>query len=250
MGTSYVVSQERCPKCAEMGKDTRGDNLFIYSDNHKYCFGCGYYRSGNVSHVPRDAASLEKRHKATLPSDCNTDYTAEELEWVSKYGIDKNTLLKYNVLHSDKGVRYNKKGVLYETGSVLIFPVFDDGLLGFQARTFKDGVPKWIGKGKMVEVYNILPGKGTLVLTEDIVSAIKVNMAGHASMSVYGSTIKNRFERLYKLGYRDIIIWLDPDMHTKVIKECRYAMGLNTRIIFSDKDPKDYSLTEILRYLK
>jgi len=250
VGNSYVVSQERCPKCSEMGKDQSGDNLAVYSDSHRYCFGCGYYRSGNVSYVSRDAAALEKRHKVSLPEDCNTDYTQQELNWVAQYDLCRSSLLKYNVLHSDKGIRINRKGELVEIEHVLIFPVFDDGLLGYQARTFIEDVPKWIGRGKWVDIYNILPGSKTLVLTEDIVSAIKVNMAGHASMPVYGSTIKNRFERLYKLGYRDVIIWLDPDMHTKVIREVKYAKGLSTRIVFSNKDPKCYTLNEIRGFLK
>lgn len=241
VGTSYIVNKERCPKCAEMGKDTRGDNLAVYDDGHKYCFGCGYYRSGNVSYVSNPAPPLERKGIArqacslTLPGECSTDYTMDELNWVKQYELTRNDLLKYNVLHCNKG---------------LLFPVFDDGLLGYQIRTFIEGWPKWFGKGNFKDIFNILPGKRTLVLTEDIVSAIKVNMAGHASMPVYGSTIKNRFERLYKLGYRDVIIWLDPDMHTKVIKEIRWAHGINTRIIFSDKDPKDYSLQEIVCKLK
>lgn len=234
MENSYLIHKERCPKCSELGKDTQGDNLAVYDDGHAYCFGCGYYRSRNVSCFSDNGTTLEK-HNIRLPGECSTDYTPDELNWVRQYELTRNDLLKYNVLHCNKG---------------LLFPVFDDGLLGYQIRTFKEGWPKWFGKGNFKDIFNILPAKRALVLTEDIVSAIKVNMAGHASMPVYGSTIKNRFERLYKLGYRDVIIWLDPDMHTKVIKEVRWAHGLRTRIIFSDKDPKDYSINEILRYLK
>lgn len=234
MGNSYLVKQERCPKCAENGWDVPGDNLAVYSDGHKYCFGCGYYRSGDVSYISNPSPPLESKG-VYLPGECSTDYTMDELNWVSSYELTANDLLKYNVLHCEKG---------------LLFPVFDDGLLGYQIRTFKEGLPKWYGRGNFRDIFNILPGKKTLVLTEDIVSSIKVNMAGHASMPVYGSTVKNRFERLYKLGYRDVIIWLDPDMHTKVIKEVRWAHGINTRIIFSDKDPKEYSTKEIVCKLK
>ena len=236
MGNSYITNKERCPKCATMGKDTRGDNLAIYNDGHSYCFGCGYYRSGTVPYFSDNEASLSLESKGVyLPKECSTDYTMDELNWISQYELNRNDLLKYNILHCDKG---------------LLFPIFDDGLLGYQIRTFKEGWPKWFGKGNFKDIFNILPGIKTLVLTEDIVSAIKVNKGGHASMPVYGSTVKNRFERLYKIGYRDVIIWLDPDMHTKVIKEIRYAHGINTRVIFSSKDPKDYNLNEIRGMLK
>lgn len=231
---SFITSKERCPKCATMGKDTRGDNLAVYNDGHSYCFGCGYYRSGAVSSFSDNAPTLESKG-VFLPSDCDTDYTTQELEWIGQYELTRRDLLQYNTLHCDIG---------------LLFPIFDDGLLGYQVRTFKEGWPKWFGKGNLRDVFNILPAIKTLVLTEDIVSAIKVNKVGHAAMPVYGSTIKNRFERLYKLGYRDVIIWLDPDMHTKVIKEVRYAHGINTRIIFSSKDPKEHTFNEIKEYLK
>ena len=37
-GTYYF----RCPECASMGKDTKGDNLVFNSSNGKLrCFGCG-----------------------------------------------------------------------------------------------------------------------------------------------------------------------------------------------------------------
>lgn len=256
--SSFLLRQEACPKCREKGNDVSGDNLAVYSDNHAFCFRCGYFRPGNgdgVFHSNEHVTPPKHKGDKTslpcyLPDDCCTDYTTQELEWIGQYGLDRNTLLKNNVLHSDKGIRFNRRGVLNYAKNILIFPVFDDGLLGYQARTFSSDVPKWIGKGNFKNIFNILPGRSTLILTEDIISAIKVNMVDHASMPVYGSTIKNRFERLYKLGYRDVIIWLDGDMHSKVVKEVIYAHGINTRIIFSDKDPKEYSLKEIKEWLK
>ena len=46
----FVVSRARCPQCAVRGLDTSEDNLAIYNDGHKYCYGCGYYeRNGNMT---------------------------------------------------------------------------------------------------------------------------------------------------------------------------------------------------------
>lgn len=42
-----VVRKEQCPKCAELGNDSSGDNLAVYSDGHTHCFGCGHHTNGN-----------------------------------------------------------------------------------------------------------------------------------------------------------------------------------------------------------
>ncbi len=40
---SGVQRREQCPKCAEQGRDSSGDNLARYSDGHGYCHVCRYY---------------------------------------------------------------------------------------------------------------------------------------------------------------------------------------------------------------
>lgn len=52
MSDSTVVGREQCPKCAEMGLDSSGDNLARYSDGHGYCFACEHYEHGNSSSTP------------------------------------------------------------------------------------------------------------------------------------------------------------------------------------------------------
>lgn len=248
---SIVLYTEPCPQCRRNGNDKSGDNLAVYSDGHKYCFNCGYYVSGSSvynARLRRNDNSNKQPVKITLPEDCDTFYTQRELEWIRQYALTKTDLLKYNALHSDKGIRINYKGELKKIKDVLIFPVFGNGLEGYVARTFD--TPKVVSKGDMKNVFNILPGKLPLVLVEDIVSAIKVNKVGHATMPIYGSNIKNRFERLKMLGHKDLIIWLDPNMYSSMITQCRYAIGLNTHIIFSTKDPKEHTYEEIKDYLK
>lgn len=48
---SRVVERMSCPKCVANGGDTKGDNLACYSDNHKYCFACGYYERGDKKYM-------------------------------------------------------------------------------------------------------------------------------------------------------------------------------------------------------
>lgn len=37
-----VIRHEQCPDCAKHGRDTKKDNLAVYSDESSYCFSCGY----------------------------------------------------------------------------------------------------------------------------------------------------------------------------------------------------------------
>ena len=43
MSESQVTDKTRCPKCAEAGGDTDGDNLAVYDDGHAHCFACGHH---------------------------------------------------------------------------------------------------------------------------------------------------------------------------------------------------------------
>ncbi len=49
LSENVVVGRERCPKCADNGKDNSGDNLARYSDGGGYCFSCQYFEKGDGS---------------------------------------------------------------------------------------------------------------------------------------------------------------------------------------------------------
>lgn len=251
MNTSYETHKERCPECAKLGKDRNGDNLGVYSDGHKYCYSCGYgeYADGMTSFVNRqqdsDVAKIQQREILTLPVDCDILYPERALTWIKKYELSKTDLLNNNVMWSESIQR-------------LIFPVYgEDGwLLAWQGRSFHNQsmalakIPKWFGKGDLKNTFNIL-GKGSkLVLTEDIVSAIKVAKAGFQAMPLYGCVVgRERFKRLYSL-YKDtidVVVWLDENKMPEAIREAKLGRtcGLHCSSVFSYRDPKDESVENI-----
>lgn len=250
---SYPLSHERCPECAKQGKDRSSDNLILYSDGHKWCFSCGYYEAaGGVKGFKMNSDAVHQEeitHKVTLPSDSCTNYPERTLDWIRKYDLNKTDLLNNNVLWSDNQQR-------------LIFPVYGDNhLIAYQGRYFGKGnsaltkIPKWLGKGNLKDTFHIL-GKGhTLVLTEDIVSAIKVSKCGFMSMPLFGCVVgTKRFKRLYSL-YKDTVdmkVWLDPDKRAEGVIEAKLGRmcGLHCGVVISDKDPKEHSYDEIRTILK
>ena len=135
----------------------------------------------------------------------------------------------------------------------LIFPYFsDDGLVGWQGRYLGElpSKAKWFSQGDLKQIFHVVGNKlsRVCVLTEDIVSAIKV---GHnpkvCASPLFGSHISmTRFLQLKK-KYDTILVWLDKDVQTKAVKYAANGrvLGLDVRNIITDNDPKSYTDSQI-----
>ena len=242
---TYVVKKEQCPMCKKLGKDNSHDNLAVYSDGHKFCFSCKYTEFPNKITAFKnkevyDHIDFSAPH---LPIDCDIVYPQRALEWIYQYDLTKEDLLKYNVMWSESLQR-------------LIFPVFGDGfLIAWQGRSFyldselQKKYPKWYGKGNLKDTLNIMGTGSTLVLTEDVVSAIKVSKCGVRAMPLYGCNVGDRF-KLIKTQVKhgeSVLVWLDPDKRKEGLLEAHRGRiyGLNCRAIISSNDPKEHSYDEI-----
>ena len=269
MYENRFIKNTACPKCREQGKDKHGDNMAIYSDGSSHCWSCGHFDLGD-SVVNR---FLDKRNSiipdpytgVNLPEDSDTNYHQKALDWFYQYELNKQDIYNNGILWSGKESR-------------LMFPYWHDGvLLGWQGRYF--GVDptkkKWYSQGKLEKVAHVLyngrgfiPDNGLaptiservghgmndatrLVITEDVVSAIKVSKCGVYAMPIFGTNIKSRWPQIRTLNYQEVILFLDPDMYTKMIKESRVGVlnGIKTTCVLSTKDPKEHSIQEIQNYL-
>lgn len=242
---SYLVSQERCPNCANVGNDISADNLAIYSDGHCFCFSCLYYKPGDKLSSFRNKATLIKDDHSTiyLPEDCDVNYPSRALEWISQYELNVNDLLNNHVLWSE----YKQR---------LIFPIYDNtGLLAYQGRYFgNETKPKWDTRGDLKNIFHILGKGNSLVLTEDIVSAIKVSKITRA-MPLFGCSVgTTRFKRIKTMlgAHEKVFVWLDPDKRKEAVLEARRGIlcGINVSPIFSDKDPKEMKYEQIKQILQ
>jgi len=268
MNNAKFIKNVACVKCRENGKDKHGDNFATYSDGSGYCWNCGYTRlSDNAisEFLSKGKCCIPATPPLiTTPFDCCLDYPKKSIDWMNKYSLTKMDMLNNGVLWSSDGVGFNYKGVRIQATDLLIFPLWNNEVLeGWQGRYFgNDGrIPKWIGRGDLQEVYHILfNGKvgqakndaNQLVLTEDIISAIKVSKLGICCMPLFGVNIKSRWKLLRILRYQEVIIFLDPDMHTKSLLQSKEGalQGVRNRCILSTKDPKEYSYDELREILK
>lgn len=264
---NVLVSRESCPKCQAMGNDSSGDNLAIYADGHAICYACRYYRDADgvskirASHGFSDTPIKRDLH---LPADADINYPSHALNWVSKYELTKSDLMVNSVVYSDAGISFKGKPAT----DLLIFPCWNkDELLAYQGRWFgtnnfgTDKVPKWITRGNTDKCYHFLCNgkpdsniRSVLIITEDIISAIKVSKLGVSSMPLWGNQFLGRIDMLLKLTRMSttVLLWLDPNMYTKMIKESNVSRlkGLQTYSVLSTRDPKEHTLGEIDEYIK
>jgi len=230
---SYVVSKERCPACASIGNDKSGDNLAVYSDGHTYCFNCGHgsRRTSYSKSTPKPATEL------VLPTDVVTELPAEARAWLGQYSLARLDLQQNHIMWSDKWSR-------------IIFPYFNEtGLLAWQGRYVGNDKTKakWFSQGKIHEIIHpIKVHNREAVLVEDIVSAIKVSKAKGA-IPIFGSTVSTQQLLRLKTVVDRVWYWLDPDMRAKSVKLANMSrlLGLDAKVIFSDKDPKEHTSEEI-----
>jgi twinkle protein len=227
---SKFIRHLPCPKCRSK------DNLGEY-DDHFYCFGCQYYKT------KQDLESLRSRLKEKRPSNVVTTsvlHTTEELpqvamKWLLSYGITLNEIVKYNFQWcTDNGTL-----ILLNTGNY------------WQGRSFKSYGPKYLSNGpKPLTVY----GKSaTIILTEDILSAIKVSRQQQVcSAPLLGSSLATNFEEELVNNYQTVYVWLDRDKAKNAIKikNRLKSLGLESRAIITNLDPKEYNNKEIEQWLK
>jgi len=230
---SYVIRKEPCPKCRELGNDRSGDNLAVYNDGHEYCFRCGYMagRKSFTTSNPKPKATI------ALPADITTQLPVEARTWLGQYSLARLDIQQHHIMWSEKWSR-------------IIFPYFDDtGLIAWQGRyvgTDKTKA-KWFSQGKIHEIIHpIKVVKREAILVEDIVSAIKVSHFCGV-IPIFGSTVSQQHMLRLKTLVDRVWYWLDPDMRTKNVKMAFTGnlLGLESSVIFSDKDPKEHTRDEI-----
>jgi hypothetical protein len=136
---------------------------------------------------------------------------------------------------------------------LLVFPVYggEHDLIFWQGRNFSGSGPKYLSRGSSRDILHVLnPGHDTIILTEDLLSAIVVSRITSA-MPIWGSHIP--LETILRLakGFKRIGIWLDMDKTKESRRACLRAsqLGVDCFTIHTTKDPKCYSKDEVKEIL-
>lgn len=155
------------------------------------------------------------------------------------------------------------------TWDQLVFVWYDDkGLPLFsQARNFRQGAKtKYFNQGTPAEILPIFrcgdvvggsklgkkPADGgrRLVVVEDAVSAARIARQNDA-MPCLGSYLPVKKMTRLKPFYEFLVVWLDEDKlkEAREIAQMAKWIGMSSRVIYTEKDPKEYSNAEIGSYL-
>jgi hypothetical protein len=280
VGMTVRIIHEDCSK----GKDaalsvTRNMNGWLY-----HCFRCGE-ASGFVSsercspedvlrqiNMLTDVPEYQVVEAVQLPSDIiplvnvvdkelnlNSAVPSSVFTWLWKYHISAGMMVEYNLNWSPQYQR-------------LIFPLYDTillsggdvgtKLLGWLGRdvtllTKKERrekkIPKWLTKKDKSSkhfYYHIVSESTSLVIVEDVVSAIRV----HESTGVNTLALNTTFlptHILLRLRPYKTFLWLDNNMLKKMTEyasKCS-ALGVKVKIIHTTRDPKEYGASSIVDFL-
>lgn len=237
---SKFIGHTSCPKCKSK------DNLGEWDDGHKWCFGCGYYhppRNNLMTIKQKLQKHLEDDKKyVRLPSDVTDILPKKCLDWLRNYGLTYKEIFENNYCYSQEK-------------QLLIFPHTP---FWWQGRYF--GTETRYGKyyssfgGYPYEESCVFWGFNNrntdfCVLTEDIVSAIKVGRQ-YCSLPLLGSVVSPILVRKLATKFKSLILWLDKDKQKESIKQ---AMWINQFIpcktLITEADPKTYENDIIKGYV-
>jgi len=177
------------------------------------------------------------------PQPANFDPATWPLEarvWLYKAGLHNDKIKSLGFYHHEP------------TGRVVLPIIENNRLLYWQARGFDPKAAKYINP-PVPEKPAFRIGNGpVLVLTEDILSAVRVGGVTEA-WCLMGTSITDKVLSAIIATRKRVLVWLDPDGagvkgRRKFVPRLR-AYGVDATAITSDKDPKYYSKEEIAHIL-
>lgn len=177
------------------------------------------------------------------PKPANFDPSTWPLEarvWLYKAGIGNDLIRELGFYHHEPTKR-------------VVMPVIEnDKLVYWQARGFSPEFAKYLNPS-VPDKPAFKRGNGSvLVLTEDILSAVRVGGVTEA-WCLMGTTLTEKMLAAIIGAGKPVRVWLDPDGAgikgmRKFVPKLR-AMGIDAKSIRSAKDPKYYSREEIVSIL-
>lgn len=219
-----------CPKCGSK------DNLGEY-DDHFFCFGCKYYKpKDDLTSIKLRRAQVEPTDLRSTQIDTTEDIPIQAKQWLFQYGIKPNEI-------KDFGISWN------EEHQLLVLIKAPDY---WQARTFGKHKVKYMSSGqKPLTFYGY---SDRVVCVEDILSAIKISRLSPewCALPLLGSHLSETVSERLGRDFKSVVIWLDRDKASVALQVAKNLKqrGINSSVVITELDPKEYSEKEIAELLK
>jgi hypothetical protein len=205
-------------------------------------------------------------YSISLPRDfinllIGTNIPPQAHAWVYKYELDDNDISTYNIGYSYKLERvilpiYNNTELMAWQGRDIYYKrnkeLFKQGKIKRSPLKYYTEYNKYKYNNNKIyfKLNNILNKKDKLIIVEDILSCIKLyNKFNYNVIALLNSTIHDKLVQDLELNkYKQVYLWLDWDARVKSIKASRklQALGINTRSIRTELDPKAIPYKEIV----
>lgn len=245
---------EPCPRCRENGRDSRGDNLGVYSDGGAHCYSCGYHKFPlGWWRLTEDKVDHVDENEKVLPSDFSREIPAKAWQWVLKFGLG----YRYWQEHCGYSEKDRRLIFTVRTGDKDSPVAFSIGRLFEEASTGTDpqrSPRKWYAYGNCHEKAHVV-GDYTksekIVLVEDLISAHKVGQVCPC-IPLFGTRIFDGVIQTLRYIGLPIVLWLDYDQQGNIVKKAHNLSCLINQpvsYIFTEKDPKENSFQEIKELL-
>ncbi len=217
---SRVVSQGACdaPRCHSRDAKT------LYDDGHSYCFSCHtYFKS---EHKMGTVVPFKQQRTNPYPTRVPVDTAKDNYNWLKKYFLSDEEIRKYFFYApiSQRHVFAHGEGTEDEY---------------YEARTVVGHIrPKTLSYGDKPTIFLGEPD-ATLVVVEDIVSAIRVGRQ-YGSLPLFGSFLSvGQMGAIKRAGYQKCVIWLDCDKYNFGMEYAKQmGMLMPTVAIQTLLDPK------------
>ena len=219
-----------CPRCGSK------DNLGEY-DDHFFCFGCKYYKTKNdIQSIKLRRTQIAKQDLQDTQINTTYDIPTKPMQWLFSYGILPSEIKDFHISWNEE----HELLVLMKTPDY------------WQARCFGNQKVKYLSKGKKPLTFYGYSAK--LVCVEDILSAIKIARLSPewCALPLLGSHMSDEVISRLKEDFSTVVIWLDRDKAKDAVMIARNLKqkGINSSVVISPKDPKEYTKGELSEWLK
>jgi len=239
---SKFLYHSPCPKCGSK------DNLGVWADGHKWCFGCSYFEPppDTIESIKKRITTVDNNYNVVDSIDTSSftsDIPEKAIRWIRKYGITDGEIQFY-------GICWNS------ATESLVFPMKDEGVIKLTSERYfgsNPQHPKYRTYGHKVKLHTFIVSphhNGHLVLVEDAVSAIKVGRQA-STLPLLGATVPAGVHRWASGRFKSVRVWLDMDKASRSIVEASKLSQYipDSRSILTDLDPKEYSDAQIKEIL-
>lgn len=227
------MSSKRYP-CLDCGDKA---SVQVFSDG-SFCYAC------RKKTINKSLVLCESKKTSFINKDFSFILPVAAKKWLGSYRITDQLINEFNIGWSNKLKR-------------LIFPFYKGNTLVFSWMRDISGLQKskWLFNGiknKFLYHFKYNKGNSKLVITEDVISAIRCSQHNVDILALGGLNYKNPLLLPILLEYNKILVWLDGDIagrNAATAFKKYYNLLRPIQLIKTKSDPKEYSNKEIQEIL-